>query len=149
MIFRQHDLVVSGRKTKTRRLWHDGDFAWWISQAAGMAQQINSANGRKRFWVRQLMPITPKLYQPAVRINGQIARIEVLTLRREPLQDITEADAIAEGVSSVDEYRELWESINGKSAKTRWQANPLVVTIGFRMQAILEAAGVVAQGAQP
>jgi hypothetical protein len=58
------------------------------------------------------------------------------------VQDISEADAIAEGVryngntiaetgfaSSVDAYRALWESLHGKGA---WESNPWVWIYTFR-----------------
>jgi hypothetical protein len=67
-------------------------------------------------------------------LGFQPARIRILALRwREPLHDIDEAGAIREGVSSVDEYRDLWESINGKSRKYRWIANPPVNVIRFEV----------------
>lgn len=74
--------------------------------------------------------------------------LEVTGVRVERLQDISEADAIAEGVHSVqcndlgtevpyyrslygavDLYRMLWESINGPGS---WAVNPWVWVVEFR-----------------
>lgn len=75
--------------------------------------------------------------------------LEVVEVRLERLQNITEADAVAEGCSpshwrhedgpkpeaglphsyAVERYRRLWESINGKGS---WDLNPWVWAITFR-----------------
>ena len=63
----------------------------------------------------------------------QPLRIRILAIRQERLQDITEADAKAEGVADVAAYRELWESINGKTPGARWDANPMVWVLTFEV----------------
>jgi len=80
--------------------------------------------------------------------------LEVTEVRVERLQDISDADAIAEGIESftdflpsghwrrydkatfnsyvsspVDSYASLWESINGAGS---WEANPWVWAVSFR-----------------
>ena len=75
--------------------------------------------------------------------------LEVVSVRVERLQDITEADAIAEGVERLTEddgwrcylnerggytnaitsFRSLWESINGPGS---WAANPWVWRVEFK-----------------
>lgn len=59
-------------------------------------------------------------------------RIRIVAIRREHLQDITEADAKAEGVSSKGEYAKLWNRIN-KRKGTRWSDNPLVWALTFEV----------------
>ena len=84
--------------------------------------------------------------RPSLFMPHKAARIllRVIDIRVERLQDISEEDAIAEGVSLpnyVDQairdvrypdpstiYAELWESINGKGS---WDANPWVWVIKF------------------
>jgi hypothetical protein len=54
--------------------------------------------------------------------------LKITEARIERLQDISEADAVAEGCRTVEEYRLLWDVINGKGA---WDINPWVVVYGF------------------
>jgi hypothetical protein len=101
---------------------------------------------------------TPGWYtRPALFMPRAASRIllEVVSVRVERLQAISEHDAIAEGIergagddgsrplycdyratgtaewfsSPVDSYRSLWEQINGTGS---WNANPLVWMVGFR-----------------
>ena len=67
--------------------------------------------------------------------------LEITDVRVERLLDISESDAIAEGVTvrpckpsraermGRDAYRELWESINGPGS---WDKNPWVWVVSFR-----------------
>lgn len=73
-------------------------------------------------------------FAPIRKKNGfQPLRIRLTAIRQEHLQDISEADAQAEGVGSVEEYRELWQRINGKTKGARWGDNPLVWVITFEV----------------
>jgi len=80
----------------------------------------------------------PSIHLP--RLGSRIL-LEIVAVRVERLQDISEADAKAEGVTLPertctmyegiwrDGYRDLWESINGPGS---WDANPWVWVIEFR-----------------
>ena len=97
-----------------------------------------SPEGKYRAWI-------PSIHMPraASRIN-----LEVVHVRVEKLQDISEADAIAEGVqsvgggrywlgadgltprgSAVTAYRDLWIHINGAES---WDENPWVWVVEFK-----------------
>lgn len=77
----------------------------------------------------------PSIHMPrwASRLSLRIKAVRV-----ERLQEITELDAIAEGVtdwmigptSARQDYRKLWESINGAGS---WAANPFVWVIEFEV----------------
>lgn len=62
-------------------------------------------------------------------------QLEIVAARVERLQDISEADAVAEGMQptggrpAVESYRELFEAINGAGA---WEANPWIWVVEFR-----------------
>lgn len=90
-------------------------------------------------------------WRPSIHMPRAASRIqlEVTGVRVERLQDISDADARAEGAVCVDEatgrevlfpdaskagswrlgYRVLWESINGPGS---WDANPWVWVVEFR-----------------
>lgn len=126
MIFRQWQQVLNGEKTQTRRIEQAGDRL--------VVGNVLSGKGRVRFAFGQSLPIIPKRGQKAIRDEeGNIQRVVISSIRREYLQDIDEADAKAEGVNSVEEYRALWQSINGKTKGARWEDNPLVFVITFGM----------------
>jgi hypothetical protein len=82
---------------------------------------------------------TPSIHMP--RIWSRIL-LEITGVRVERLQDISEADALAEGIprdtgvgtqfcraEPRNGYQHLWESINGDSS---WDANPWVWVIEFK-----------------
>lgn len=80
----------------------------------------------------------PSIYMP--RVYSRIT-LELSEVRVQRLQEIDEADAIAEGFeackdgnpgngSVFDWYRELWESINGPGS---WDANPWVWALTFEV----------------
>jgi hypothetical protein len=76
-------------------------------------------------------------WRPSIHMPRWASRItlEVTGVRVERLQAISEADAIAEGITHSTmndprvEYRWLWESINGPGS---WDANPWVWVVEFR-----------------
>ncbi len=76
--------------------------------------------------------LRPGMFMPrwASRIT-----LEITEVRVERLQDISEADAAAEGVTTdpacpaYDAYAALWDEINGAGA---WEANPWVWAVSFK-----------------
>ncbi|CDH33775.1 hypothetical protein [Xenorhabdus bovienii] len=78
---------------------------------------------------------TPSIHMPrwASRIT-----LEIIDIRVERLQDISEEDAIAEGVSANEfspacyAFGSLWQFIYGVDNPQSWQANPWVWVIEFR-----------------
>jgi hypothetical protein len=83
-------------------------------------------------------------WRPSIHMPRWASRItlEITGLRLEKLQAISEADAIAEGLSphtmriggactARHKFSELWESIYGKRLHCDWLANPYVWVIQF------------------
>lgn len=87
--------------------------------------------------------------RPSIHMPRWASRIllEIVSVRVERLQEISEADAIAEGIkgtcdgafhveddrfrspSAIESYARLWESINGPGS---WAANPFVWVVEFK-----------------
>lgn len=109
------------------------------SSATGTSVEDMDALRRNKFWRKR-----PSIHMPrwASRIT-----LEITGVRVERLRDISEDDAIAEGIERDtgmwrhygcptqawihprDSYRSLWESINGPGS---WDANPFVWAVEFR-----------------
>lgn len=78
-------------------------------------------------------------WKPSIFMRREYSRItlEIVSVRVERLNDISQSDAVAEGVAwSYDEqrspceaYQSLWESINGAGS---WAVNPWVWVIEFK-----------------
>lgn len=164
--------ILAGTKTQTRRAIKDddvtkagirgimggtgpafgpckygspGDFLWvretWCESFASDDDSINgfcyraTNNGPD-----------PAKWRPSIFMKRAASRItlEITEVRVERLQDISEKDAKAEGVSKPDTdapfekpslrggYWLLWDSINGRTGPKSWDANPWVFVISFK-----------------
>jgi len=72
-----------------------------------------------------------KHWMPSIHMPRWASRItlEVESVRVEQLENLSESDAVCEGVVNVKEFANLWESINGPGS---WNKNPWVWCISFR-----------------
>lgn len=80
----------------------------------------------------------PSMFMP--RICSRFRDVPILDLRIERLNDISEQDALGEGVdkdivslpgvTAITCFRQLWNSINGKTAP--WESNPWVWVYVFK-----------------
>lgn len=76
-------------------------------------------------------------WKPGIHMPKEACRLflEVVSIRIERLKDISEQDAISEGIihKSMNhpcvEFQHLWESINGEDS---WESNPWVWVIEFK-----------------
>lgn len=121
---------------KSRRRWQVGHTyavvpkrgmpgVWWTDQY-GISGEILTPKSR-RLLSEAKYPISR-----LVEKGWHPLRIRITAIRQERLQDITEADARAEGVADVAAYRALWEKINTRKG-TRWTDNPMVFVLGFEL----------------
>lgn len=145
MIFRQIPQILRGQKTQTRRvvkwanemavLWDGPDNEYAPPDYCDEVVMVQWGKDgyrkadRSKWAIGRTYAIVPKRGSPAISFY----RIRLLGIRRERLQSISEADAKAEGVESVEAYKTLWESINGKTVGARWADNPLVWVLRFEL----------------
>lgn len=147
----------SGHVVKGGRKWHPDDPAvliacpyghvgdmLWVRETAAFAE----FSGGLRLVNYRATPDgdpTGVTWRPSIHMPRWASRISlrITNIRVERLQSISEEDAKAEGVkvrdivypdeprsaySYVEQYRLLWDSINGAGS---WQKNPLVWAITF------------------
>lgn len=80
-------------------------------------------------------------WKPSLFMSRSMCRIflQITDIKVERLNDISEEDALSEGIdrnklsggwdhTPTDEFKELWESINGKGS---WELNPYVWCVSF------------------
>ncbi len=104
---------ADGNKKVCEDLYIDNDAG--VDQIA-QAIRISQKNG-----------FSPNIHMPrwACRLV-----LEITDIRVERLNDISEADAKAEGVDSRNEFKSLWQSINGEAS---WDDNPWVWVVEFKV----------------
>lgn len=151
--------ILQGRKTQTRRV---------VKRPEVSMQKCPYGQPGDVLWVREsFYPATntPFIYKadgwvgdntwkPSIHMPKDAARIwlKLTDVKVERLQDIAEADAIAEGIEIIDQegqkvyrrydgyytvtpsayvsYWSLWASINGEES---WLANPWVWVLSFEV----------------
>lgn len=121
--------------------------------SVGVDQRVNPANDYDASVYRACFDRSTSglRWRPSIHMPRWASRItlEVTDLRYQRLQDITGVDALAEGckgfvshdgedgLSPREEFRDLWDSLNGTPRKPggqdiSWQANPWVMAVTFR-----------------
>ena len=150
--------------------WKRGEFVWWQENRNpidvydnGPIKPCPFGKVGDRLWVREkwrLMNVSPHQtniqylaslgkdgdrvpWKSAIHMPREASRIvlEITKIKAERLHDITEADALAEGMAGLmrgttrwegearDLFREVWEGIHGAAS---WEANPWVWAIHFQ-----------------
>ncbi|MGE5944110.1 MAG: hypothetical protein ACM31G_07205 [Flavobacteriales bacterium] len=153
------EAFLNDTKTQTRRLNFEaevGDILWvretfqlttWEHPLNENYGYIYRASQNGRDWEENNEGWT---WKPSIFMPKEACRLflEVTEKRAEPLQNITEADAIAEGVAKFDDleyinylkplqftptarasFQSLWQKINGTAS---WQANPEIKAYTFK-----------------
>ncbi|WP_066477429.1 MULTISPECIES: hypothetical protein [unclassified Sphingomonas] len=175
--------LLAGRKTQTRRIIRpdmvngtrlsgvDKDGSWLFTKGCTYGKIKPPYRAGDRLYVREAFALAPPLgvryvatdaihdlrkKRPSIHMPRWASRITLLVddVSVQPLQDISEADALAEGIveheatmtdpaeytigpdsnlyhSAREAFGALWNSLHGPDA---WDANPSVVAITFRVQ---------------
>lgn len=163
--------IQEDRKTQTRRIVKpqpDGETVMHVNYGHGWSEALRCPYGvaGDRLWVRETFALESKSYagdkvryradgkptsgawRPSIHMPRWASRItlEITGVRVERLQEISEADAKAEGViptgrrathkwcngedvSHRRQFADLWDSLHGKGA---WEQNPWVWVVEFR-----------------
>lgn len=118
-----------------------------IAYKAGRAWLDGGAllEGRYSSIIREDTKPASVKWRPAIHMPRWASRLtlEVTGVKVERLQEISETDALAEGISVTGFWREsepasicfslLWDSINAKRPGASWEDNPWVVGLTFRV----------------
>lgn len=148
---RAHGNGVEGEKHHAAKLTDDerAHVRWSISRGLCSQSQAARVLGMTQSAIGQVMQAAELRVaeQPEAGLRVPCITLEVTGVRVERLQDISEADAVAEGAPpshpSIDAvsrdygypdfprswYAQLWDSINGAGA---WDSNPHVWVLEFR-----------------
>lgn len=161
--------LIAGTKTQTRRLATSplaraevGDRLWvreaWsiasiFTDVAEVRYRASARAGYTEF-VEQV-PVdligtakaTWPQYRPGIHMPRWASRLTLFVagVRTEPLQSISEDDALAEGIDRIEfpdrgdwgwpqrRYRDLWQALHDKDGQ-RWEDNPEVLVLTFRVE---------------
>lgn len=110
MIFQQHhrEQIRTGEKTQTRRIWESNQVTVGKTYRATLGGNVEQGMFTSR--------------------EECDCFIRVTDVEEEPLGEMTEADAEAEGGYTLEEYREKWEAINGEGS---WDPDQAVWVVDF------------------
>jgi hypothetical protein len=102
--------VLSGEKTVTRRIKKPGETAV-ARRPRRFDTCVIDAHGRLKWREGNVYAACPG------RGKVQQGRIRIKQIREECVSSINEADAVAEGFASRDEFLQAWDKINGKGKR--------------------------------
>jgi len=129
--------VYHGKYSRSRTLWR-----------VGSTYAVQSGCGRSAVWYSSDgstidIPSVDCMWSELTAHGFREARIRITRIRQERVQDISEADAIAEGsqfgqnaygdiVTPVEALAALWDTLHDKRGE-RWADNPAVWVLEFEL----------------
>jgi hypothetical protein len=146
VVFKDQWTIDESRSSKpfTCPYGRPGDLLWVRETWAPMGSMSDGAiyaNPDKRIFYPATDDYRYERKHPSIHMHRWASRLtlELTTVRAERLQNISDSDALAEGVDrtntslrgyAVERYKRLWESINGKDS---WEQNPWVWVLEFKV----------------
>jgi hypothetical protein len=127
--------ILKGAKVQTRRIVKAGEgLEYWLGPAGSEIKAVYNDKGLK-WMVGKTYAIQPG------RGKAAVGRFLLLDIRKEPVMDISEEDAIAEGVEPLESpvlgklykpaFVNLWNEINGAGS---FGKNPEVWVLTFKVE---------------
>lgn len=118
-IFKQEliEKIFAGEKTQTRRPVKAGEYAQYEAESQddpGHIVAVYDANHRQRYRVGRDYAIVPG------RGKHSVGRFKLLSIRREYAEQISEADAKAEGLHTRNGFMSVWTEFYGNTAPECW-----------------------------
>lgn len=109
----------------------------WVRETH-YVQSAGYADGSGKLILYKADGDAPTTWTPSIHMPRWASRItlEVTGVRVERLQEISAADAVAEGCQSCtpyDQFRALWSFIHTADGPNGWAANPWVWVISFKV----------------
>jgi hypothetical protein len=132
--------IIDGTKTMTRRIYKEGRIPFYAGQYLWVKETWRTECGVVIYKATDCRPASK--WKSSLFMPRKHSRLLLLAscVRTERLQDISNDDALAEGVtepprdwgSAKNQFELLWDTINGK--KYPWKSNPLVWVVEFRLK---------------
>lgn len=142
------DAVMSGRKTVTRRIKKSENLPYKVGEIVAVAQSYGNILGELENPVNycnmghwdsdseKRSYYASQIYHPGFSNKMFVGsdlmphQIEIIDVRAERLQDISDEDCFKEGVKSRTEFATLIDKISGKGI---WKSNPFIWRIEFKL----------------
>ncbi len=139
----QHVLYASGDRLWVREAWRCNG---WATDVATIFYQASEGDGYTAMC--EQYPVAGKRalrvdgkWRPSIHMPRWVSRLTLIVtdVRVQRLQDISEADAEAEGIGSpeiahfgcsIKAFAALWNSLS-RTDEAAWDANPWVVAVSF------------------
>lgn len=99
------ELLLSGRKTQTCRLTKPGETPVFGNDGAIVAV---TAGGRDKYRVGKTYAVQP------ARTAAAVARIRLIGIERKRIQEISDAEALAEGYDTREQFFAVWRGVHGE-----------------------------------
>ena len=120
-----------GDRLWVRETWQDWCPIWQGAWCGCGSKEMAQNTHRPAYAATPDERCHPAKWRPSIHMPRWASRItlEVVSVRVERLQEISNDDAIDEGTNGVDFFHDLWQSINGPGS---WDANPWVWVVEFK-----------------